>query len=754
MPVTANTRRVEGSITATLVLEVSDPANEVASVEFELVTVDPATGADVQRTGPYPPDVTRRPGWYEKDVLLNPVYRTRVEPVLRREDGSLIPAPAETFGLRTATVGGGGTTLKVQDADTPATDAAALVFQGAVARVENGVATLDLDSRYLRVNGAGKMAGPLVLNRETGAGKLAWYSAAALNWVDYLTPVGAAGPNGVATAGYADVSYWAVRHNAHNCAGCGWIWESGAADDTVNPATPMMALSSVSGNLAVRGSLRAGSGTFVTGSGAFLAVDNTAASFLTSVGGALQARVGSLLVSDSYSDAGAVPARGIWAKGNVVAYGGTLQLGASVKLYQYTDSTLWVETGAAASELVVATALNWDSAVRIHYAPGGAGAGGGVLSIGQFANKNAGTWTHGYTDLYAGGGRQVRVQAAAPLANQGATESMRLTAQVLQFGHPAATHETNSAQISAGRHQTDTLCIVGMSDAGGSSSTRRVKVWAEGGMEVVGPLTAVTAAPAFTAGGAHGSGGLRLGYHTLSSSSNGWLYLGNESWSIYGGRGIAMDMLWVSAGGSTFNSNAYFQNGASLHLGGHSGFGDPNTIYSPNWFRSTGATGWYSQSYGVGLYSDRGGYLRTLGSAGLLLGASGLLHEGAVGTDQTFGLYFDSGRSPDYAVFREAGGWGFPYPDLRIAFHTGIKLGAHFSYGGVRFYSNSDMATELMSVGNGDLNVRVQNSLYVGQAISAAGGTLGGNPIATVRAVPAGSALPGGTIQGTLVVVY
>ena len=67
-----------------------------------------------------------------------------------------------------------------------------------------------------------------------------------------------------------------------------------------------------------------------------------------------------------------------------------------------------------------------------------------------------------------------------------------------------------------------------------------------------------------------------------------------------------------------------------------------------------------------------------------------------------------------YAIFQEAGAWSHPYPDLRIAYHTGIKLGAHYSYGGTRFYNNSDMATELFSVGNGDNHVRVAEGLYIG----------------------------------------
>jgi hypothetical protein len=46
-----------------------------------------------------------------------------------------------------------------------------------------------------------------------------------------------------------------------------------------------------------------------------------------------------------------------------------------------------------------------------------------------------------------------------------------------------------------------------------------------------------------------------------------------------------------------------------------------------------------------------------------------------------------------YAIFQEGGGWGYPYPDLRIAFHTGIKLGANSSYEGTRIYDDYPMGT-------------------------------------------------------------
>ena len=77
-----------------------------------------------------------------------------------------------------------------------------------------------------------------------------------------------------------------------------------------------------------------------------------------------------------------------------------------------------------------------------------------------------------------------------------------------------------------------------------------------------------------------------------------------------------------------------------------------------------------------------------------------------------------------YAIFQESGGWSSPFPDLRIAYHTGIKLGAHNNYNGIRFYNNSDMATQVMSVNNGSdalgaNNVYVNNSLQAGSSLRA-----------------------------------
>ena len=88
---------------------------------------------------------------------------------------------------------------------------------------------------------------------------------------------------------------------------------------------------------------------------------------------------------------------------------------------------------------------------------------------------------------------------------------------------------------------------------------------------------------------------------------------------------------------------------------------------------------------------------------------------------QFTGVGGDSGNSvQDYAIYQEGGAWTNPYPDLVIGYHTGIKIGGHQNYNGTRFYSDApgrSGASELLSIGNGDGNVRVANHLYVAGVI-------------------------------------
>jgi hypothetical protein len=69
-----------------------------------------------------------------------------------------------------------------------------------------------------------------------------------------------------------------------------------------------------------------------------------------------------------------------------------------------------------------------------------------------------------------------------------------------------------------------------------------------------------------------------------------------------------------------------------------------------------------------------------------------------------------------YAIHQESGGWTYPYPDLRIAFHVGMKFGANPSYEGMRFYTDYDMSGRVMQVNGGS------NYIYMDRWINVLGG--------------------------------
>ena len=104
--------------------------------------------------------------------------------------------------------------------------------------------------------------------------------------------------------------------------------------------------------------------------------------------------------------------------------------------------------------------------------------------------------------------------------------------------------------------------------------------------------------------------------------------------------------------------------------------------------------------------------------------ANNFVHRGEVSDSSQFGLYMSQGKSTAYAIYKEGGSWSYPYPDLRIAMHTGIKLGANASYNGMRFYNDYNMAGQVMSINNasdplGGNNVYVNNNLQAGSSLRA-----------------------------------
>ncbi|MCG3167647.1 MAG: hypothetical protein POELPBGB_03441 [Bacteroidia bacterium] len=78
-------------------------------------------------------------------------------------------------------------------------------------------------------------------------------------------------------------------------------------------------------------------------------------------------------------------------------------------LHNYTTNSLWLQNnGNTTSNLVVATAFDWDRQIAIQYTPGTTGAIAGDLQIGQL-NKNNANFTHGITRFYTNGAERLRI---------------------------------------------------------------------------------------------------------------------------------------------------------------------------------------------------------------------------------------------------------------------------------------------------------------------------------------------------------
>jgi hypothetical protein len=97
--------------------------------------------------------------------------------------------------------------------------------------------------------------------------------------------------------------------------------------------------------------------------------------------------------------------------------------------------------------------------------------------------------------------------------------------------------------------------------------------------------------------------------------------------------------------------------------------------------------------------NNTGYYLDPNGSSNWLAQTTSVIYFQGVGGDSGVG-------NQGYAIYQINGGWSYPYPDLGIGYHTGIRIGAYYGYNGTRFYNNHDWGTQIGSFGDGDNNLR------------------------------------------------
>jgi hypothetical protein len=125
----------------------------------------------------------------------------------------------------------------------------------------------------------------------------------------------------------------------------------------------------------------------------------------------------------------------------------------------------------------------------------------------------------------------------------------------------------------------------------------------------------------------------------------------------------------------------------------------------------------------LGFYRNAVGVLRV--SGGMVVdGSFGVLGNidigGAANPWETGGnprITFGGGAvQTPYSIMRSNTGWDKLnlYTQLLINWHTGIRIGGHSQYGGVRFYNDSPSigGDQIFSVGDGDNNVRAAGFIY------------------------------------------
>jgi hypothetical protein len=191
------------------------------------------------------------------------------------------------------------------------------------------------------------------------------------------------------------------------------------------------------------------------------------------------------------------------------------------------------------------------------------------------------------------------------------------------------------------------------------------------------------------------------------ASTNGNLHLDARS-------GRSMYLNWYTGGtvyvNGAMQANIYYDRDSTSYYGNFASTSYMNDVRA-NIFYDRNNTAYY---FGSGSGDSR--FNRVTGNY--------FINDGSVSSDDRFGIFWSSDRSEAYAIFRESGGWSYRYPDLRIAFHTGIKFGANSSYNGMRFYNDYNMATQVMSVNNatdplGGNNVYVNYNLQAGDSLRA-----------------------------------
>lgn len=194
-------------------------------------------------------------------------------------------------------------------------------------------------------------------------------------------------------------------------------------------------------------------------------------------------------------------------------------------------------------------------------------------------------------------------------------------------------------------------------------------------------------------------------YTPYNLRADGTTYFGGTAYYINGSNAVLPAItgasLW-SYGGVT--SNDYLQSNGQIYIRYNNSYLYGRNAADNSWYKTIGINTSNQVVVGDGLPVFVGGSI----TSGYVY-PTAIVNPNTVGYDNGFGLFFGTiSEGDNYVIRRRAGSWGPPYyQPLDIKFYTGIRIGADYNYGGTIFYSSSNLASAIFSVGSYDTNIRM-----------------------------------------------
>jgi hypothetical protein len=356
-----------------------------------------------------------------------------------------------------------------------------------------------------------------------------------------------------------------------------------------------------------------------------------------------------------------------------------------------------------------------------HNSNGGGTSVSGNFSAANFSGSSSGTNTGDQTNISGNAGTVSSITGNTGLMVNRLTPTSFIDGlttnnfRTTLFGTSA-----NGAAISAARWNNVPTALSGMTMYG------TMIAWS-GDSDTHGFVSTNYETPGVTVGGGYGnfiSWSKRLAFSDGTGASGTWNInttgtLSNGNFYINGnGYGITNadewpHIYWLRNTGAGWDEGL-IKGSSSRGFFGRAGWGihmDQSRAF--HFFSS----GWES------LFGVEGGTGNTRIKGTLTIGGNTII--GANGTSTSYGaaslgkLYFGTSGSdsPDYYnIATNMENFGGNYTKLDFAWYTGQRFYAHNGYGGFRFKEITGGQATLFSIGEGDLNVRVGNNLYIGSA--------------------------------------